>query len=156
MLCENYEPEFWKKTMLKICLMFLGLASFQECVADSQDLSYPQPDIEATYGGGTIQIDSEIDHPDHLKAGIPIQGYVTIIHKTEKIIDPGSFRLGDKPLQVQFVSRRAVTSDGKILRTVYQFQLEGRKSGIHTLPSIRVNISGKEYLAIPLKIEIKE
>jgi hypothetical protein len=125
-------------------------------MADSQDLSYPKPDIETTYGGGTIQIDSVIEDPNHLRAGIPIKGYITIIHKSEKIIDPRSFRLGVKPLQVQLVAMNALTSDGQILRTVYQFQTEGMESGIYTLPSIKVNISGKEYLAIPLTISVEE
>ena len=141
--------------MLKICLLILVLATSQQCFADSQDASYPQADIGATHGEGTIQIDSKLES-EYFQVGIPIQGYVTIIHNTEKIIDPSSFRLGNKPLQIRLATKNALTSDGKVWKTIYQFQIEGMKSGIYNLPSIRVNISGKEYLAIPLTIIIRE
>lgn len=139
--------------MLKIYLMLLILVPLHHCEAGSHDVP-SEPDISATYGEGTIQISSEIDQADSLQAGVPIQGSVVITHSINKIIDSATFRLGDEPLQAWLDKSISLTSDDRVLMTVYRFQLKGKDPGTYTLPSIKVNISGKDYLAPSLTITV--
>ncbi len=106
------------------------------------------------YGEGDIQVTSEVNEYNPIAADVLIQGTIMITHPTANSIDVNSFRMGDKPLTVKFVQSVPMSSYSNVIVTIYQFQLDGLKKGVHTLPPIRVKVGGKDYQAAPLTIEV--
>jgi hypothetical protein len=107
------------------------------------------------YGEGTTQVTSEIDKYEKILSGAPIRGSIMITHAAHDKVDSSSFLLGDKPLPVKFVQSIPVSSFSNLLITIYQFELEGMRPGLHTLPAIKVKVGGKEYQAPPLTIPVE-
>lgn len=107
------------------------------------------------YNEGNVQISSEIYQYDQVVAGLPIEGSVMITHDTKQTIDPSSFRLGDKRLNVKFVQSVPMSQQDHLVVTIYKFQLQGMKKGNHTLPPIKVKVGGKEYQAPPLMVQVQ-
>lgn len=101
----------------------------------------------------TVQVSSSIGAYDSLKPNLPIQGSVMVTHDKNTTIDAESFKLGQNPLKVHFIQTIQIP-DSTIQIAIYQFQLEGRKVGQYTLPSIFVKVGGKEYQAPPLTFQI--
>lgn len=101
-----------------------------------------------------VQVSSEISQYEKLVAGNPLQGSIMVTHDAKNAIDPNSFRLGDKPLSVEFVQSMPISDYSNLVVTIYKFRLEGMKNGIHTLPPIKVRVGGKDYQAPPLTLEI--
>jgi hypothetical protein len=101
-----------------------------------------------------VQVNSEINEYSHVVAGIPIQGSIMITHDANNPIDVHSFAFGDKPLKVELVQSVPISSYSHLMVSIYRFELEGMKKGIHTLQPIKVKVGGKEYQAPPLTIEV--
>lgn len=104
------------------------------------------------YEGGTTQVSSDIDEYDNITSGTPITGSVMVTHDKKNIVDPNSFRLGSKPIKVNFV--QSASMDGILEVSIYKFQLEGMQKGSYTLPPITVKVDGKDYQAPPMTIEV--
>lgn len=104
--------------------------------------------------GENVQVSSEINEYENIVPGAPIQGSVMVTHDTSEAVDMNSFRLGDKFLKVTFVQSVPMSSYSNLVISIYRFQLEGMKAGVHILPSINVKVGDKNYLAPPLTIEI--
>ena len=115
--------------------------------------SDPQKDI-LIYNQGTVQVNSEIDIYQNISANVPISGTITVIHDANQPIDTSSFHLGNKPLKVHFVQSTPISSYSNLEVSIYSFQLEGMKTGLHTLSPIQVSVAGKNYQAAPLTIEV--
>lgn len=102
----------------------------------------------------TVQVNSEIYQYENINPGIPIQGSVMITHDVNNTVDVNSFKLGDRPLKVDLVQSVPMSSDSKLVVSIYQFQLEGMKAGLYTLAPIEVVVGGKAYLAPPMTIQV--
>lgn len=82
----------------------------------------------------------------------PLQGTITISHDTTAVIDPASFRMNDKPLEVELVKNVPISSS--LVISIYQFQLPGGPKGIYTLPRIQVTVGGKSYYSLAAPYEV--
>ena len=82
----------------------------------------------------------------------PVTGSVMITHDKTNTVDANSFRLGNKPLKVDFV--QSASMDGNLEVSIYKFQLESMQKGEYTLPPIVVKVGGKDYQAPPITIEV--
>jgi hypothetical protein len=132
----------------KILFLFLSLVPLQLISSDAEETNI------LVYGEGSIQVDAEIDNAEDLKENMPLQGSVMVTHNANQSIDPNSFRIGDKPLKVQFVKSSSIFSSSNITVSIYSFQLPGMTTGIHTLPPIKVQVAGKEYETPPRTIQV--
>ena len=103
---------------------------------------------------GTVQVDSQVNAFENIVADKPIKGSVMITHDASNPIDDKTFRMGDKPLKVEFVQTLSVSSRSKLVLSIYNFTIDGMKNGVYTLPPIKVKIGGKEYEAPPLSIQV--
>lgn len=113
-------------------------------------------DSDVLIYGDNVQISSEINEGESITANSPIQGTVMVTHNKNNLVDVSSFSIGRKHLKVEFVKEVSMSSYSDLVVTVYQFQLEGMAPGFQTLPSIKVNVGGKEYEAPPLQIKVPE
>lgn len=101
-----------------------------------------------------VQVNSSINSYENIVSGIPIQGSIMVTHSEANAIDPNSFRLGDKPLKVEFVQNIPMSSYSALVVSIYSFKLEGLKQGQYTLDPIKVRVGGKEYQAPPMTIQV--
>ncbi len=111
--------------------------------------------------GATVQV--QIDD-----AGVgpnsPIQGTVSIAREDSEQVDATSFLVGEKALPVQLVgeSRRSAVSivngrqsiSNEIIST-YQFQIDSKEKGVHTLPPISVEIDGSRIASAATTFQIE-
>lgn len=78
----------------------------------------------------------------------PLSGTVTITHSPNDKIDPQSFTLDGKPLQVDLVKRVGVgvtqDKEGTNL-TIYHFEIPPQKEGRHVLNPVSVKINNKLF-----------
>jgi hypothetical protein len=133
---------------LMLGLFFLLLFSFS-----LQSYGDVQSNI-LIYGEGDTQVTSEINKYAQVVEGMPILGSVMITHDAKNLVDNNSFRLGDKPLKVEFVQTIVMSSYSNLVLSIYKFQLAGMKKGVQNLAPIKVKVGGKDYQAPPLTIEI--
>lgn len=106
------------------------------------------------YEGGNIQITSGINEYQNLSANVPVQGSIMVTHESASSIDVNSFKMGNDPLKVNFISTTPFSDH--LVVTIYAFQLNGMSKGTHQLPSISVQVGGKEYQAPPITLEINK
>lgn len=107
------------------------------------------------YDQGDIQVSTTVDTYEQLTPGSPIKGSIMITRQRKDQVDANSFLLGDKPLKTEFIQSEPISSyDGSLVIDIYRFQTEGMDTGNHALPSIKVKINGKEYVAPPLSIQV--
>lgn len=103
---------------------------------------------------GNIEVTSEISPYESIQANQPISGTVMITHDKNDSIDTSSFRMGDQRLKVKLVQSAVMATNKKLVVTIYNFQMEGKPSGVYTLPPIRVRVAGKEYQARSLVLNV--
>jgi hypothetical protein len=117
---------------------------------------FPQesPNNILIYGEGNVQVTSEVNEYQNISAGMPIEGTVMITHHENSRVDTTTFRMGDKPLKVEFVQSVAMSDNGSLVVSIYKFNLEGKSKGVYTLPPIQVQVDGKYYQAAPLIIQV--
>ncbi len=124
------------------------------CCAIGLNLTADQQSNILIYGEGSTQISSEINQYDSIVANTPIPGSVMVTHDVNADVDINSFRLGNTPLKVTFVQTTPISSYSTLVVSIYQFQLDGMKPGIHTMPPISVRVGNKEYQAASLIIKV--
>lgn len=107
------------------------------------------------YGGGDAQVTTELNDYKNIISGKPITGTIMVTHDSTNAIDLHSFRLGEKPLQVELITSARMSAYSNLEITTYKFHIEGLNKGLHTLPPINVKIGGKLYQAPPLIIEVE-
>lgn len=101
-----------------------------------------------------VQISSSINAYENIVPGVPIKGTVMVTYDEKHGIDPKSFRIGNKPLKVEFVQTVPMSSFSKLVISFYRFTLDGMNQGQYTLEPINVNVGGKVYWAQPLTIQV--
>lgn len=133
----------------------LGSLEFMKDYLDyNEEKALPQIDNDFVYGDGSTEVTSQINEYEKIRPNKPIQGSIFVTHNAKNTIDVKSFRLGDKPLETNFIQTSQMSSSTNIAVSIYSFQLEGLPLGIHTLPSINVKVGGKNVRSLPLVIEI--
>lgn len=133
--------------MFKVLLLLVLVPLHIFCaVTDPDALIYNQ----------SIQVTSEVDQYENIKPGSPIYGSVMITHNASSQIDEKSFKLGPKPLKVSLVQSVSMSSDSPVVVSIYRFQLEGMKIGLHNMEPITVNVGGKTFEAPPMTIQVGE
>ena len=83
----------------------------------------------------------------------PIRGTLTITHLTSEKIDPKSFMLDNKTIEMSLEKETEVS--GKIL-SIYRFEIEQKESGIHLFPSMTVKINGKKFSSKAITYQVKK
>ncbi|MCE5318000.1 MAG: BatD family protein [Parachlamydia sp.] len=101
-----------------------------------------------------VQVSSSINAYENIVAGVPIEGTVMVTHQESSAVDPSSFRIGSKPLKVEFVQIVAMSDYSNLVISFYSFKLEGMNKGQYTLDPINVKVGGKVYQAPPLTIQV--
>jgi hypothetical protein len=94
------------------------------------------------------EITAEIEMGDHIEFQ-PLKGLITITHNKSDKIDTASFRLQDKPLEVELVQEVNFAANSPLLVTFYRFTLPGQTRGLHELPPISVKIGKDVVTSIP-------
>lgn len=118
-------------------------------------LSYAAPPLQSDalfYKDDDTQVTSEIEVYQTIVQDVPIKGSVLITHDSTKKVDVDSFRIGDKPLKVTFVTSQPMGDSLEV--SVYSFELEGMKNGQHVLPPVVVKIGGNEYQAPSMVVDV--
>ena len=101
-----------------------------------------------------VQVSTEINQYEDIIENRPIHGTVMITHDGNNKIDMTSFRLGEKPLKIKWMTSTPMSSTSDLTVTIFNFQLEGMEKGEYTLAPITVKVGGKEYAALPLKVRV--
>lgn len=101
----------------------------------------------------TVQVTAEISPYANLTQDQPIVGTLMVTHDSALKVDPATFRIGNDPLKTEFV--KEVPLSGRLVITIYQFQLSGKKKGNYNLPPMTVKVGGKEYQAPTLNINVE-
>lgn len=101
-----------------------------------------------------VQITASINAYENLVAGVPIEGTVMVTHQESNAVDPDSFRIGSKPLTVEFVQNVSMSEYSNLVITFYRFKLDGMNKGQYTLDPINVKVGGKVYQAPPITIQV--
>ena len=148
--CEFFmryaNQQFWRLYMLRLTMLILFFAHLS--------LSSYELDPDVLIYGDTIQVNSAIGDYENVVAGKPIHAYIMVTHNANRVIDPNSFWMGDKPLQVKFVKSVPMSNASSLVISIYHFQIQGLTTGFHSLPPIKVKVGGKDYQAPPLIIQV--
>lgn len=84
----------------------------------------------------------------------PVKGTLSITHTQKEAIDPNSFTIEGKPLQVNFVQDTQISDGSDLLVTFYSFMLPGQTKGLHILSPISVKVGGKVYQSLGTTYEV--
>lgn len=103
----------------------------------------------------TPSVDASIDSATS-QAHFPLQGSITITHSKEEKIDPQSFTIEGKPLEVSIVKDVKLSAASETLLTIYNFQIPAQNKGLYILPSISLKIDGLTYHTNPSTYEVQE
>lgn len=101
---------------------------------------------------GEAFVDASIDSMS--QAHFPLQGTITITHDKEEKVDPQSFVLEGKALDVSLVKDVKMSASSDTFVSIYSFQLPAKEKGLYVLPSISMNIGGKKYSSSPSSYEV--
>ena len=104
--------------------------------------------------GENVQVTAELSPYLPQSANTPIIGTLMITHNDTQKVDTDSFKMGKSSLKVQFVKDVPLSAYGKLMISIYQFEIQGMKNGIYTLDPITVKVGGKEYQAPALTVTI--
>lgn len=100
-------------------------------------------------------IDASIDSMNAY-AQFPLDGTITITHNKEEKVDPSSFEMEGKPLDVSYSRDVLISAASDSLLAIYHFQLPPQEHGLYLLPEISVKIDGKRYQSIPSSYEVSQ
>ncbi|MBA3722238.1 MAG: BatD family protein [Parachlamydiaceae bacterium] len=79
----------------------------------------------------------------------PIKGTVTITHNKKDTIDLSTFQLEGKKLPINLSEEVPMSSQGDTIFSIFNFELPSKSAGNYILPSVTVNIGGKQYKSLP-------
>ncbi len=134
--------------LLKYCVFFLFIIPFKLSSQGSQT------NVLLDNSKNRVQVTTEINEYASQVANIPIKGTIMITHATHASIDNHSFRIGTKPLKVEFVQSMPMSSYSDWEVAIYSFSLEGMQKGTHTLPPIEVKVGDQYYQAASLTLQV--
>lgn len=89
------------------------------------------------------------------QAHYPLDGIITITHKNEEKIEPGSFTMEGKRLEVSLAKEVLMSASSDTLVAIYNFQLPAKDQGLYVLPEISVKIGDQTYQSVPSSYEVK-
>lgn len=101
-----------------------------------------------------VQVTTEISPYETITENTPITGTLMITHNSNLKVDEQSFQMGKEPIKVKPLKQVQLDPNNKLVISIYQFELAGRKNGLYTLPPILVRVGGTEYQAPPLTFTV--
>lgn len=104
---------------------------------------------------GAPLVEASVD-PMHAHPHYPIEGIITITHKKEEKIDPDSFTIDGKKMQVSLTREVLMSASSDTLVAIYNFQLPAEGKGLYVLPEISVMIGNQRYSSVPSSYEVNE
>lgn len=102
---------------------------------------------------GEVLVESNIDQ-NTAQANFPLAGTITLTYDKNAAVDPTSFKVEGKPLEVSLVKNISLVADQRL--SIYSFSWPAQEKGVHVLPSISVVINGKTYYSKPSNYTIDE
>lgn len=117
------------------------------------DLKKEHPIADDLVSGDT-EVSSQVSDYENIIPNRPIEVSIFVTHDIKDSVDEKSFRIGEQSIQVRFISTTQMSSTSPISVSVYKWVMPGLPQGTHTLPAISVKVSGKEYQALPLVVEV--
>lgn len=109
--------------------------------------------ITAGLAYADVVVESNIDQNSG-QVNFPLSGTLTVTYDQQFAIDPKTFQLEGKPLDVSLV--KTVSLPGSTQISIYKFSLPPQAKGIHTLPPIAVKVGDKTYQSLPTSYEVGE
>jgi hypothetical protein len=100
-----------------------------------------------------VKVSAEIDAGGAIEKR-PISGTIFITHDQQLKVDSGSFLMGQKSLEAEFVKEVKVAPDQPLIISIYRFQLPAQPSGLYVLPAVSVRVGGKEYRSVRASYEV--
>lgn len=101
------------------------------------------------------EVKIDIDLPSEFTESEPVVGTVIVSHKSSEAVDINSFKLDNKPMQVELQKEEPMTI-GDLVLSFYRFSQAPQTKGLYILPRIKVKVDGKEYQSIPRTYAIKQ
>lgn len=99
-------------------------------------------------------VDASIDSMS-AQAHYPLEGIVTITHTKEEKIDPSSFTMEGKKLDVSLAREVLMSASSDTLVAIYNFQLPAQGQGLYVLPEISVKIGNQTYHSTAASYEVR-
>lgn len=95
---------------------------------------------------------------DNYTVGVdqPIKGTLSITHYLSEKIDPNSFKIEGKPLEVKYAQDTKISDTSDLVVSFYSFMLPGKPKGLHVLPPISVVVGGEQYQSLATTYEASE
>lgn len=100
-----------------------------------------------------VTITAEVEQK--VPAGVPIKGTITVTHDQNAAVDASSFKLGNTPLQADFIKDVKISPRSPLVVSIYKFSMEPHTTGLHVLPEVTVNVGGKTYRSIQSTFEVE-
>ncbi len=100
-----------------------------------------------------IVVTSEMNYTE-LFADKPLTGTITITHDRNIKVDINSFKLGDKPLKVNFLNDTAMSAQSPLVVSIYNFEIPPLPKGLHVLPQVSVKVGHKIYKSFSRSFEV--
>ncbi|GAB4231509.1 MAG: hypothetical protein Tsb0021_09950 [Chlamydiales bacterium] len=101
----------------------------------------------------SFSVDLNIDFPSKIEEITPtISGTLSIRHQQDENISPTSFKIGQQPLPVEFISQEKYAQGSVISRYIFTIKNPGK--GLHTLPSISLQVNERIHKTSPITFEV--
>lgn len=100
-----------------------------------------------------VKMSAEVEESQAI-AGGPVPAVITIEHPKEAEVDPKSFQIESKPLEVTLLRSFQVTPPAPLMLSYYQFELEAKTAGLYHLPAISATVGGEKYQSLPVSYEV--
>lgn len=88
--------------------------------------------------------------------GDPIKGTITITHNRDETIDPATFLVGNSSIAAEKLKDVEISPASPTILTIYKFQINGEKAGLHVLPSVSVMVAGKRYSSLSTTYNVEK
>jgi hypothetical protein len=100
-----------------------------------------------------VIVTSEMNYTQ-LFAGSPLTGTITITHDKNLEVDLNSFKLGGKPLKVNFLNNVTMSDTSSLIVSLYSFEIPTLPKGLHVLPEVSVKVGSKTFKSFSISFQV--
>lgn len=100
-----------------------------------------------------IRVSAQLNE-NEIAPNSPVTGVITIQHDVSQSVDLNSVTLEGAPLHIEFLRDVVISPQSPLRISLYRFQLDPQKPGLHILPSITLKIDGTKYSTTALTYEV--
>jgi len=90
----------------------------------------------------------------NLTEGQPLKGTVTVTHDRSVPIDVSSFKIGNKPLNADYIKDVRISENSPLTISIYNFELPSQPKGLYILDPISVKVGGKIYQSFKVSYQV--